>query len=123
MQQLLTDAGASYDAYLSVDVLNSFESFIDDLSNWYIRRSRRRFYSYDEAAFRSLWTALVQSVRVVAPVMPMLTDHFRKVLVADVVDHAPDSVHVAGWPTPLDELRDAQLLRGTAAVGEVVQRG
>ena len=123
VQQLLADAEASYDAYLSVDVLKSFESFIDDLSNWYIRRSRRRFYSYDEAAFRSLWTALVQSLRVVAPVMPMLTDHLWKVLVADVVDHAPDSVHVAGWPMALNELRDEQLLRETADVREVVQLG
>ena len=44
-QQLIADAEAAYDAYLSVDVLQAFEAFIDDLSNWYIRRSRRRFYA------------------------------------------------------------------------------
>ena len=46
---------------LTYRVIAAFESFVDDLSNWYIRRSRRRFYSYDEAAFRSLWTARVIS--------------------------------------------------------------
>jgi isoleucyl-tRNA synthetase len=122
-QQLIAEAEEAYDAYLSVEVLKAFESFIDDLSNWYIRRSRRRFYDYDEAAFRSLWTALVQSLRVVAPVMPMLADHLWRVLVADVVDGAPDSIHLAGWPTALSHLRDDRLLRETAAVREVVQLG
>jgi len=53
-------------------VIRAFETFVDDVSNWYIRRSRRRFYSYDEAAFTTLWYALVQSLRVIAPVMPFL---------------------------------------------------
>ena len=53
-----------------MDVLRAFEAFPHDLSNWYIRRSRRRFYAFDEAALRSLWTALAQSLRVVAPLIP-----------------------------------------------------
>jgi isoleucyl-tRNA synthetase len=123
VQKLVTEAEAAYDAYLSVDVLKAFESFIDDLSNWYIRRSRRRFYSFDEAAFRSLWTALVQSLRVVAPVMPMLADHLWRALVAGVVEEAPDSIHLAGWPMAQVHLQDERLLRETAAVRDVVQLG
>jgi isoleucyl-tRNA synthetase len=106
-----------------VDVLGAFEAFLDDLSNWYIRRSRRRFYAFDEAAFRSLWTALVQSLRVVAPLIPLLTDHLWTVLVTDVADGVPDSVHLAGWPTALPELRDDELVRETATVRAVVQLG
>ena len=45
-------------------MIRAFEAFVDDLSNWYIRRSRRRFYGDDDAAFRTLWYALVQSLRV-----------------------------------------------------------
>ena len=56
--------------------------FVDDLSNWYIRRSRRRFYGDDEAAFRTLWYALVQALRVIAPVMPFLAEHLWQNLVA-----------------------------------------
>ena len=121
-QQLIADAEAAYDAYLSVDVLRAFEAFLDDLSNWYIRRSRRRFYAFDEAAFRSLWTALVQSLRVVAPLIPFLTDHLWTVLVTDVADGVPDSVHLAGWPTALPaaarrraRARDRRGARGRAA--------
>ena len=122
-QQLIADAQAAYDAYLTVDVLRAFEAFLDDLSNWYIRRSRRRFYAFDEAAFRSLWTALVQSLRVVAPLIPLLTDHLWTVLVTDVADDVPDSVHLAGWPAALPQLHDDELVRETAAVRAVVQLG
>ena len=50
----------AYEAYLTVDVIRAFDAFVDDLSNWYIRRSRRRFWDGDEAALRTLWFALVQ---------------------------------------------------------------
>ena len=82
-------------------VIDAFELFVDDLSNWYIRRSRRRFYGDDEAAFRTLWYALVQAVRVVAPVMPFLAEHLWQKLVAEPCDDAPESVflgRLAGGP-------------------------
>ena len=68
MQQLVAEAEAAYDAYLTVDVVGAFESFLEDLSNWYIRRSRRRFYSSDEAAFRDAVDRARAVVRVFAPV-------------------------------------------------------
>ena len=58
-----------------VDVVRAFESFVDDVSNWYIRRSRRRFWDGDEVALGRSWYALVQGLRVVAPLMPFLSDH------------------------------------------------
>ncbi len=79
--------------------MGAFERFVDDVSNWYIRRSRRRFYSFDEAAFRTLWYALVQAVRGIAPVMPFLAEHLWQSLVAGPCEDAPGSVHLAGWPT------------------------
>ena len=95
-KQLVAEATEAYEATLTVDVIRAFEAFVDDVSNWYIRRSRRRFYSFDEAAFRTLWYALVQSLRVVSPVMPFLTDHLWRNLVPD----GPASVHLAPWPEP-----------------------
>src|SRR5204863_4073650 len=100
---------------LTHQVMRAFESYVEDLSNWYIRRSRRRFYSYDEAAFRSLWTALVQALRVISPIMPFLSDHLWRRLVAGACEGAPSSVHLAGWPevrTPdrrlLDEVAEVR---------------
>src|ERR687886_429210 len=54
---------------------NSAKFLVDYVSNWYIRRSRRRFWGGDTAAFHALWFALVQSLRVISPVMPFLSEH------------------------------------------------
>ncbi|HEY3182296.1 MAG TPA: isoleucine--tRNA ligase [Gaiellaceae bacterium] len=113
----LRDATDAYEATLTVNVIRSFEAFIEDLSNWYIRRSRRRFYSYDDAAFRTLWYAIVQALRVVAPVMPFLTDHLWR----NLVQGGPASVHLAPWPE-LDA-PDEGLLAEIAEVRRVVELG
>src|SRR4051794_10638713 len=114
---LVVDATAAYEATLTMDVIRAFDSFVDDVSNWYIRRSRRRFYSFDEAAFRTLWYALVQSLRVVSPVMPFLADHLWRNLVQD----GPASVHLAPWPDPVEP--DRALLAEIAEVRRVVELG
>jgi isoleucyl-tRNA synthetase len=121
--QLIGEAESAYDAYLTVDVIDAFESFLEDLSNWYIRRSRRRFYSFDEAAFRTLWTALVQAARVVAPVLPFLSERLWQTLVAGGRADAPASVHLAGWPARSERPGDRELLAEIAAVRDVVQLG
>jgi isoleucyl-tRNA synthetase len=97
--------------------MRAFEAFVDDVSNWYIRRSRRRFYSFDEAAFRTLWFALVQSLRVIAPIMPFLADHLWRNLVQD----GPESVHLAGFPAA--DVPDAPLLAEIGEVRRIVELG
>ena len=105
------------------NVIRAVESFFDDLSNWYIRRSRRRFYTYDEAAFRTLWVALVQGIRVIAPVMPFLAEHLWQALVRGLCEQAPDSIFLAGWPERQEDLLDEHLLAQMATVRQVVQLG
>ncbi|HEX4678471.1 MAG TPA: class I tRNA ligase family protein, partial [Gaiellaceae bacterium] len=116
-KQLVVEATDAYEATLTMDVIRAFESFVDDVSNWYIRRSRRRFYAFDEAAFRTLWYALVQSLRVVSPVMPFLAEHLWRNLVPD----GPSSVHLAPWPEPVEP--DRELLAEIAEVRRVVELG
>ena len=121
--QLIAEVEAAYEAYLTVDVIDAFEAFLEDLSNWYIRRSRRRFYSFDEAAFRTLWTALVQALRVVAPVLPFLSERLWQALVTGACPDAPASVHLAGWPARSERPGDDELLAEIAAVRDVVRLG
>jgi isoleucyl-tRNA synthetase len=116
-RQLVAEATDAYEATLTMDVIRAFDSFVDDVSNWYIRRSRRRFYSFDEAAFRTLWYALVQSLRVISPVMPFLAEHLWRNLVPD----GPSSVHLAPWPEPVEP--DRELLAEIAEVRRVVELG
>jgi isoleucyl-tRNA synthetase len=108
------DAEAGYEAFMTVDVIRAYEAYVDDLSNWYIRRSRRRFWNGESEALATLWYALVQTLRVLAPVMPFLTDHLWRNLVPD----GPDSVHLAAWPEV--EAPDDSLLDEIADVRRVV---
>ena len=117
-RQLVDEATAGYERWLTVDVTRAFDEFVDDVSNWYIRLSRRRFWDGDEVALRTLWHALAQGLRVVAPVMPFLADHLWRVLVAPAPG-AATSVHLAGWPsTPT---ADGVVLAEMAEVRRVVE--
>jgi isoleucyl-tRNA synthetase len=125
--KLAADATAAYEAYLSVDVIRAFDAYVDDLSNWYIRRSRRRFWDGDETALRTLWFGLVQGLRVIAPVMPFLTEHLWRLLVASPCEGAPASVHLAGWPEEADVddnlLAEVAQVRRVAALGHAARQG
>ena len=117
---LALEATEAYESWLTVDVVRAYESFVDDLSNWYIRRSRRRFWESDPVALGTLWYALVHGLRVVAPLMPFLTDHFWRVLTAPA-DGAPSSVHLAGWPDT--DAPDESLLAEISELRRVVELG
>ena len=119
-QALVTETTQAYENWLTVNVIRAFDAFLEDVSNWYIRRSRRRFWDGDEAALRALWFALVQGVRVISPVMPFLADHVWRRLTAPAAG-APSSVFLAGWPdvTTVDEA----VLAEVADVRRVVELG
>ncbi len=119
--QLVVDATKAYESYLTVNVLKAFDEWLDDLSNWYVRRSRRRFWDGDEAALRTLWACLVNGLRVVAPVMPFLTEHLWQELVAAPLPEAPRSIFLAGWPQASRVQR--ALLDDEAEVRRVVDLG
>jgi isoleucyl-tRNA synthetase len=118
-EQLVVEVTAAYERFWTPDVTRSFEAFVDDLSNWYIRRSRRRFWhGGDTAALRTLWQALVRSVQVIAPVMPFLADSLWRVLRSE---EDPSSVFLAVWPKPGE--RDEELLAEVAEVRRIVELG
>jgi isoleucyl-tRNA synthetase len=117
-EQLVADITGQYDRYWTPGIMRAFDSFVDDLSNWYIRRSRRRFWDGDPVALWTLWHALVRSVQVIGPVMPFLADFLWRRLRAD---DAPQSVFLEPWPEarPLDE----RLLEEVATVRRIVELG
>jgi len=120
--EVIGDTANGFDRHRTDEVIVSFEAYLDDLSNWYIRRSRRRFYDFDEAAFRTLWVGLVTALRIISPVMPFLTEHLWSNLVSGPIPEAPESVHLAGWPDQPGEVDD-ELLAEMAAVRRVVEAG
>jgi isoleucyl-tRNA synthetase len=127
-QWLIGECREALDTWESPRIVRAFETFVDDLSNWYVRLSRTRFWRSDDpadtrAAFEALWYALVQAIRCVAPVMPFLTDEMWQNLVRGVCDGAPQGVHLAGYPEVRDELRDPELLAAMESTKTVVELG
>jgi isoleucyl-tRNA synthetase len=116
--------------------LNEFDStrggrrldrFVDDLSNWYVRRSRRRFWRSAESAdtrsaFLTLWECLVSVAQLTAPFTPFVADEIYTNLTAPDPT-APDSVHLSDWPLPVAERADDGLRRRMRLVRRVVTLG
>jgi isoleucyl-tRNA synthetase len=117
-EQLVAETTDAYERYWTPDVIASFEAFVDDLSNWYIRRSRRRFWNGDAGALQTLWTALTRSLVVMAPVMPFLAEHLWRVL---RTDDQPESVFLVRWQEAGE--RDEELLAEVAETRRVVELG
>jgi isoleucyl-tRNA synthetase len=113
---LVARATESYDRYWTPGVTEAFEQFADDLSNWYIRRSRRRFWDGDPVALQTLWDAITTALRMIAPVMPFLAEHLWRTLVS-----RDESVFLAGWPEPGEW--DDDLLTEVHEVRRVVRLG
>ncbi|CAN5616239.1 isoleucine--tRNA ligase [soil metagenome] len=103
------------------------DRFVDDLSNWYVRRSRRRFWHSKQdvdtrAAFATLWECLVATAKLTAPYTPFIADEIYSNITAPIED-APDSVHLADWPLPDDALKDESLRTRMALVRRLVALG
>jgi len=104
--------------------------FTDDLSNWYVRRTRRRFWSSDAAdghsrtaAFATLHECLVSLVTLLAPFTPFIADELYEHLVLDVDGGAPDSVHLCDFPRAQAAHRDDDLRAAMRSARQVVTLG
>ena len=106
----------------------AFESMMDDLSNWYVRRSRRRFWKSEQdsdkgTAYTTLWHVLVKMGRALAPVIPFVTEVMYQNLVRNVFPEAHESIHHTDWPkadeTAIDEnlVYQMDLARRVASLG------
>lgn len=100
----------------------AIETYVERLSNWYVRRSRRRFWKSEDDndkqdAYNTLYTCLTTLSRLVAPIMPFISEEIYTNLVSRRCDYAPQSVHLADWPTA-DEavIDDALALRTNLAM-------
>jgi isoleucyl-tRNA synthetase len=118
------DRLADYDAR---EATIAIDTFIDDLSTWYLRRSRRRFSRAEagpdrDAAFATLHAALVALARMTAPILPFIGEAMYRNLVADRDRSAPDSVHLTHWPAEeLAPLRDERLEDAMATARRAVE--
>ncbi|MFX4293855.1 isoleucine--tRNA ligase [Streptomyces bohaiensis] len=117
---MVTTALESYDTQRAGKLLSTF---VDDLSNWYVRRSRRRFWQGDRAALRTLHDTLVSVTQMMAPLVPFITERVWQDLVVPVTPGAPDSVHLSSWPVPDESMVDPELSQDMLLVRRLVELG
>ena len=98
-------------------------SFIDNLSNWYVRRSRRRFWDGDPAALATLFECLRDLTLVMAPLVPFITEHVWQELVQPADPDAALSVHLADFPKVRHGLIDQSLIAQVSQVRRLVELG
>jgi isoleucyl-tRNA synthetase len=127
LQLLVQTARRSLAEYDAPALVREAEAFIERLSNWYVRRSRRRFWrprGQDDrekfAAYQTLHEALTTLCRVLAPIAPFVTEAMYRHLVAAQDASAPRSVHLCDYPEPKTDLIDEELSRAMAMVTECV---
>ena len=113
------------DDYKTYLLVKDFEVFVDDISNWYIRTNRRRFWkTEDEAdkmvAYWALFYALNTCVQVMSPIIPFMTEHIWQELTRKVMPNAPISVHLSDWPQPLEGIADDGVIEQTERARAVI---
>jgi len=119
---------AAYERYDATGATRPIQIFLDRLSTWYLRRSRRRFWKSEsdadkQSAYVTLYTALVTVAKLLAPAMPFLAEELYQNLVRPIQPAAAESVHLAQWPMHNETLIDEGLNRDMAVVIKLVSLG
>lgn len=122
-QQLIVDVTTDLEDFDTQHAGALVQGFIDDLSNWYVRRSRRRFWDGDQSALWTLHETLHQLTRLMAPITPFITERVWQDLFVPTDPTAPDSVHLADWPTADESLIDARLVHSMELARRLVELG
>ena len=131
LQSLVTNVNEQMEGYYLYAVINPTLGFIEDLTNWYIRRSRRRFWrtrTEDDrdklSAFATLYEVLVTFSKVLAPILPFVTEElYQNLVVAHRVGSGPESVHHCDYPQAEVALIDEDLEASMEVVRQVVSLG
>jgi isoleucyl-tRNA synthetase len=128
LDAVIGDVRAALDGYDALGATRSIEAFVDDLSNWYVRRNRRRFWKgeLDEdkrAAYATLHEVLSTVARLLAPFVPHLADAMWGNLVAGVDATAADSVHLTDYPQRLARRVEPEIDAEVAVARDVVSLG
>ena len=130
LQSLMHDVQRQMEGYYLYAVVPPILDFIDDLTNWYVRRSRRRFWrsrSQDDtdklAAFATLYEVLTDFVKLLAPILPFVSERIYQELERPSRPDRPDSVHLCEMPAPDSALIDPTLEQDMSVVRTVVNLG
>jgi isoleucyl-tRNA synthetase len=132
LDRLTAETTKRLDDYDLTPSARGIEEFLDDLTNWYIRRSRGRFWAPNgseggaadkSSAYSALYEVLTSLSRLIAPFTPFVADVLHEHLIRSQQVDAPISVHLEEWPVPATDRSDEALEKGMAAVQRIVRLG
>ena len=128
LHKLVAHVDKALENYDVTGATRPIAAFVDDLSNWYVRRSRRRFWKSEEdkdkvAAYLTLYECLVTLSKLVAPMMPFVAETMYQNLVRTLEPDAPESVHLCDFPVADRSLVDEDLISDTQFAMRIVSLG
>ena len=128
LNTMVKEVDSDLSNYKVTEAAKALQAFTDELSNWYVRRSRARFWAkgmeQDKInAYMTLWTALVTTAKAAAPMVPFITESIYRNLVCSIDKTAPESVHLADYPVVNEAWIDEELEKNMELVLEIVVLG
>ena len=125
---LIKDARSALENFNVSILMKSFDGFLEDLSNWYIRRNRRRFWKTEDdedknIAYTTLYHVLNYSIRILAPVLPFMTEMIYQNLVRNSEVNALESVHHCDYPEPDDKWMNKDLIQKIDSLKKLIELG
>ena len=123
--EFIQKATAQMDDFKTYNVVKEFEIFVDDISNWYIRSNRRRFWKTGDEedkmlAYWVLFHAINACTKIMAPIIPFMTEEIWQKLTRRVLPESELSVHLSDWPQPLEGFTDDGVLQQTADARDII---
>ena len=114
--------------YKITETTKILDKLVDDMSNWYVRLSRQRFWTKEMTqdkinAYMTLYTSLVTIAKAAAPMIPFMTEDIYQNLVRSIDNDAPESIHLCDFPEALDKFIDTELEESMAEVVDIVVLG
>ncbi|MGN1118413.1 MAG: DUF5915 domain-containing protein, partial [Acutalibacteraceae bacterium] len=128
MNTMVKKVDENLDAYKIPESAKALQEFVDDMSNWYVRRCRERFWKKELDqdkinAYMTLYTALVTVSKAAAPMIPFMTEEIYQNLVRSIDKNAPESIHLCSFPKVVEAQIDAELEKNMDEVLTVVGLG
>ena len=123
--QFIRDVSGYYEAYKTPELIKAFEAYVEDVSKWYVRINRKRFWKQEQsenkqAAYWCLYQALKAALQVMAPVIPFGTEYLWQHMVRFLESDCEESVHLSRWPGALMTDDESTILEQTELVRDVI---
>ena len=128
MNKFINSSKKYYENYELFKLMKEASFILDDISNWYVRRNRRRFWKSENdidkyGAYLTLYNVLVNYIKVLSPVIPFITEKIYENLVFKINDKSQSSIHLCDFPEVIEEFNDDQLVKNVDTIKEIVSLG